>query len=88
MHEINADTRSRHYDRRNYPIITDRWFAIHAHGIHTVFFLGALVAMESVCIQRSPNLNNLPVELNHTSIYLGLPFVFTWGNLFSNYLFN
>ena len=28
-------------------------------------------------MQRNPNPNNLPVELNRTSLYLGLLFVFT-----------
>ena len=32
--------------------------------------------------------NNLPVELNRTSLYLGLLFVFVIGILFSSYFFN
>ena len=39
-------------------------------------------------MQRTPNPNNLPVELNRTSRYLGLLFVFTIGILFSSYFFN
>ena len=39
-------------------------------------------------MQRSPNPNNLPVELNRTSLYLGLLFVFTIGILFSSYFSN
>ena len=39
-------------------------------------------------MQRNPNPNNLPVELNRTSLYLGLLFVFTCGILFSSYFFN
>ena len=39
-------------------------------------------------MQRSPNPNNLPVELNRTSLFLGLLFVFTIGILFSSYIFN
>lgn len=39
-------------------------------------------------MQRTPNPNNLPVELNHLSLYLGLLFVFTIGILFSSYFFN
>ena len=39
-------------------------------------------------MQRSPNPNNLPVELNRTSLYLGLLFGFTIGSLFSSYFFN
>ncbi|MCP9775800.1 cytochrome b559 subunit beta [Cyanobium sp. HWJ4-Hawea] len=33
---------------RNYPIFTVRWLSIHALGIPTVFFLGALAAMQFV----------------------------------------
>ena len=39
-------------------------------------------------MQRSPNPNYLPVELNRTSLFLGLLFVFTIGILFSSYFFN
>ncbi len=39
-------------------------------------------------MQRNPNPNNLPVELNRTSLYLGLLFVFTCGGVFSSYFFN
>jgi len=39
-------------------------------------------------MQRTPNPTNLPVELNRTSLYLGLLFVFTIGILFSSYFFN
>ena len=33
---------------RNYPIFTMRWLSLHALGIPTVFFLGALAAMQFV----------------------------------------
>ena len=33
---------------RNYPIFTVRWLSVHALGIPTVFFLGALAAMQLV----------------------------------------
>ena len=36
-------------------------------------------------MQRNPNPNNLPVELNRTSLYLGLLFVFVTGVLMSSY---
>jgi len=39
-------------------------------------------------MQRNPNPNNLPVELNRTSLYLGLLLVFADGILFSSYFFN
>ena len=39
-------------------------------------------------MQRNPNPNNLPVELNRTSLSLGLLFVFVTGILFSSYFFN
>jgi photosystem II PsbL protein len=39
-------------------------------------------------MQRTPNPNNLPVELNRTSLFLGLLFFFTIGILFSSYFFN
>ena len=39
-------------------------------------------------MQRSPNPNNLPVELNRTSLYLGLLLVLVIGVLFTSYFFN
>lgn len=39
-------------------------------------------------MERNPNPNNLLVELNRTSLYLGLLLVFTTGILFSSYFFN
>ena len=33
---------------RNYPIFTVRWLSIHALGVPTVFFMGALAAMQFV----------------------------------------
>ena len=38
-------------------------------------------------MQRNPNPNQLPVELN-TSLFLGLLIVFVTGILFSSYFFN
>jgi len=37
---------------------------------------------------RSPNPNNQAVELNRTSLFLGLLLVFVLGLLFSSYFFN
>ena len=39
-------------------------------------------------MERNPNPNNLPVELNRTSLYLGLLLVFVIGVLFTSYFFN
>jgi photosystem II PsbL protein len=39
-------------------------------------------------IKGSPNPNKQPVELNRTSLYLGLLMIFTLGILFSSYFFN
>ena len=39
-------------------------------------------------MERQKNPNNLPVELNRTSLYLGLLLVFVLGILFSSYFFN
>ncbi|MGC6482585.1 MAG: photosystem II reaction center protein L [Synechococcus sp.] len=39
-------------------------------------------------MERNDNPNNLPVELNRTSLYLGLLVVFVTGILFSSYFFN
>ncbi|NEO98579.1 MAG: photosystem II reaction center protein L [Symploca sp. SIO2E9] len=38
--------------------------------------------------ERTPNPNEQPVELNRTSLYLGLLLVFVLGILFSSYFFN
>jgi photosystem II PsbL protein len=43
---------------------------------------------ETIMPERSPNPNNQPVELNRTSLYLGLLLVFVLGILFSSYFFN
>jgi photosystem II PsbL protein len=39
-------------------------------------------------MDRSPNPNKQSVELNRTSLYLGLLLVFVTGVLFSSYFFN
>lgn len=41
-----------------------------------------------MAIQRTPNPNKQPVELNRTSLYLGLLLIFVLGILFSSYFFN
>lgn len=77
-----------------YPIFTVRWLAVHTLAVPTVFFLGAIASMQFIQRQekfmpeRSPNPNNQPVELNRTSLYLGLLLVFVLGILFSSYFFN
>ena len=43
---------------------------------------------ETIMPERAPNPNNQPVELNRTSLYLGLLLVFVLGILFSSYFFN
>ncbi|GAB4286176.1 MAG: photosystem II reaction center protein L [Oscillatoriaceae cyanobacterium] len=37
---------------------------------------------------RNTNPNNQPVELNRTSLFLGLLLIFVLGILFSSYFFN
>jgi photosystem II PsbL protein len=39
-------------------------------------------------INKTPNPNKQDVELNRTSLFLGLLVVFTTGILFSSYFFN
>jgi photosystem II PsbL protein len=39
-------------------------------------------------MDRSPNPNKQGVELNRTSLYLGLLLIFVLGILFSSYFFN
>ena len=34
--------------QREYPIFTVRFFAVHALGVPTVFFLGAIAAMQFI----------------------------------------
>gem|GEM_PF-90589 len=43
---------------------------------------------ETTVADRGPNPNNQPVELNRTSLYLGLLLIFVLGILFSSYFFN
>jgi photosystem II PsbL protein len=39
-------------------------------------------------MERNPNPNSQPVELNRTALFLGLLLVFTLGILFTSYFFN
>ncbi|MFM2428816.1 MAG: hypothetical protein RLZZ511_29 [Cyanobacteriota bacterium] len=39
-------------------------------------------------MERTPNPNKQSVELNRTSLYLGLLLIFVLGILFSSYFFN
>jgi photosystem II PsbL protein len=39
-------------------------------------------------MERTPNPNKQAVELNRTSLYLGLLLIFVLGILFSRYFFN
>jgi photosystem II PsbL protein len=39
-------------------------------------------------MERNPNPNSQPVELNRTTLFLGLLLVFTLGILFTSYFFN
>jgi photosystem II PsbL protein len=39
-------------------------------------------------MERNPNPNSQPVELNRTSLFLGLLLVFVLGILFTSYFFN
>ena len=77
---------------RNYPIFTVRWLSVHASAFPRFSSwvpwppCSSFVAETSM--QRNSNPNNLPVELNRTSLYLGLLFVFVIGILFSSYFFN
>ena len=79
----------------SYPIFTVRWVAVHTLGVPSVFFIGAIAAMQFIqrydrikTMERTPNPNNQPVELNRASLFLGLLMVFTLGILFTSYFFN
>lgn len=77
----------------SYPIFTVRWLAVHTLAVPTVFFLGAIASMQFIQRQELPmdrnqNPNKQPVELNRTSLYLGLLLVAVLGILFSSYFFN
>jgi photosystem II PsbL protein len=39
-------------------------------------------------MERTPNPNGQPVELNRASLFLGLLMIFTLGILFTSYFFN
>jgi cytochrome b559 beta subunit len=78
---------------RVYPIFTIRWLAVHALAIPSVFFLGAyssyaIFKITLLIMQVNENPNKVPVELNRTSLYLGLLSVLVLGILFSSYFFN
>lgn len=77
----------------SYPIFTVRWLAVHTLAVPTVFFLGAIAAMQFIqrqesLMDRNQNPNRQPVELNRTSLYLGLLLIAVLGILFSSYFFN
>jgi cytochrome b559 beta subunit len=78
-----------------YPIFTVRWLAVHALAVPTVFFLGAITAMQffqryayGEIMMAKPNPNKQSVELNRTSLYWGLLLIFVLAVLFSSYIFN
>jgi photosystem II PsbL protein len=48
----------------------------------------AIYSEVDMAIEKAPNPNKQPVELNRTSLYLGLLLVFVLGILFSSYFFN
>ena len=78
----------------SYPIFTVRWLAVHTLAVPSVFFVGAIAAMqfiqryELIVMERQTNPNRQPVELNRTSLFLGLLLVAVLGILFSSYFFN
>jgi photosystem II PsbL protein len=45
-------------------------------------------AIGAPSVDRNQNPNKQPVELNRTSLYLGLLLIFVLGFLFSSYFFN
>jgi len=60
-------------------------------AVPTIFFLGAIALCSlfnagETYARKTSNPNNQPVELNRTSLYLGLLLVFL-GILFSSYFF-
>jgi len=48
----------------------------------------AVYSAVTTVAERTPNPNKQPVELNRTSLYLGLLLIFVLGILFSSYFFN
>lgn len=50
--------------------------------------LNAVYSKVEKAMEKIPNPNRQPVELNRTSLYLGLLLIFTLGILFSSYFFN
>ena len=55
---MTANTPSDPNRPRDYPIYTIRWLSIHALGVPTVWFLGAIGAMQF--IRREPQ---LPIQI-------------------------
>lgn len=91
--EVKNMTNANQNQPISYPIFTVRWLAVHTLAVPTVFFLGAIAAMQFIqrqekSMDRSRNPNKQPVELNRTSLYLGLLLIFVLGILFSSYFFN
>ena len=80
-----------------YPIFTVRWLSVHALGVPTIFFLGAITAMQFIqrqnvprsegAIMSKPNPNKQSAELNRTSLYWGLLLIFVLAVLFSSYIY-
>ncbi len=64
----------------------------HPNSTHSIFLRrdrrNAVCTKVEKIMDRSPNPNKQPVELNRTSLYLGLLLVFVLGILFSSYFFN
>jgi photosystem II PsbL protein len=70
---------------RTYPSCANR-FLLGSNRIHAVY--PAIGDRFVAPLERTPNPNKQPVELNRTSLYLGLLLVFVLGILFSSYFFN
>ena len=67
------------YPRCSYDLL------LRGDRVHAVY---STLGENPVPLDRSSNPNKQPVELNRTSLYLGLLLVFVLGILFSSYFFN
>ena len=55
---------------RVYPIFTVRWLALHTLGVPTVFFLGALAAMQFIRRWSADAMGFLAIFRFYTSVSL------------------
>ena len=59
-------------EKENYPIYTVRWLSIHALGVPTVWFIGAITAMQFIDQANFPKFDFYPTPLGLVDVRIAL----------------